>query len=122
MGAPKNSIFVIKPYDDGGVWVFDDPNVGLVKEPFVAGVPAIIAVMTAHLKNPQNGFVCMFSDKKFVGSQACLIRNDSKKEESGTWYFVEGAPHMEGWLCPALNLYYPESPEKIHILCDNLQK
>ncbi len=27
----RNSIFVIKPYKWEGMWVFDDPNVGLVK-------------------------------------------------------------------------------------------
>jgi len=28
----KNAIFVIKPYKWEGMWVFDDPNVGLVKD------------------------------------------------------------------------------------------
>ena len=22
---------------------------------------------------------------------------------------------MEGWLCPALNLYYPEAPKKLYV-------
>lgn len=116
----KNSIFTIKPYNLEGVWVFDDPSVDLVREPFVAGVPAIIAIMTSHLKNPKKGFSLLFSDIKFPGSQGCLIRNDKRKEEVGTWYFVEGMPHLEGWLCPALNKYYPQSPERIYFLCENL--
>lgn len=33
----KNSIFFIKPYKWEGLWVFDDPAVDLVKEPFVGG-------------------------------------------------------------------------------------
>jgi putative methionine-R-sulfoxide reductase with GAF domain len=33
----NNSIFVIKPYKWEGMWVFDDPKLGLVKEPFVGG-------------------------------------------------------------------------------------
>jgi hypothetical protein len=32
-----NSIHVIHPYKHAGVWAFDDPAVGLVREPFVAG-------------------------------------------------------------------------------------
>jgi hypothetical protein len=32
-----NSLLVIHPYKHAGVWVFDDPAVGLVKETFVAG-------------------------------------------------------------------------------------
>jgi len=33
----KNSIFVIKPLKWKTKWVFDDPNVGLDREPFVGG-------------------------------------------------------------------------------------
>jgi hypothetical protein len=29
----KNSIFAIKPYKWEGLWVFDDANVGVVREP-----------------------------------------------------------------------------------------
>ena len=37
---PANSLMVISPYYDNGTWVFDDPRVGLVREPFVAGSEA----------------------------------------------------------------------------------
>jgi hypothetical protein len=33
-----NAINVISPYKYLGMWVFDDPRVGLSQEPFVAGV------------------------------------------------------------------------------------
>ena len=36
-----NAINVIAPYKLHGVWVFDDPRVGLVQEPFVAGADKI---------------------------------------------------------------------------------
>jgi len=32
-----NAINVISPYKHHGMWVFDDPRVGLVQEPFVSG-------------------------------------------------------------------------------------
>ena len=38
----NNSLFVIAPYWDSGTWVFDDERVGLVREPFVSGVPDMI--------------------------------------------------------------------------------
>jgi hypothetical protein len=29
---------------------------------------------------------------------------------------IEGQiQEMEGWLCPALNLYYPEAPKKLYV-------
>jgi len=47
----KNSIFVIKPYKWEGLWVFDDPAVGLVREPFVGCADTMIDVATAHIPN-----------------------------------------------------------------------
>ena len=37
-----NSLMCIEPYWSMGTWVFDDKEAGLVKEPFVAGIPEII--------------------------------------------------------------------------------
>ena len=37
-----NALNVISPYKHLGVWVFDDPRVGLVQEPFVAGADTMI--------------------------------------------------------------------------------
>ena len=37
-----NAINVIAPYKHHGMWVFDDPRVGFVQEPFVAGADAMI--------------------------------------------------------------------------------
>ena len=44
-----NAICVIHPYKDQGTWVFDDPAVDLVKEPFVAGADEIIDRLTADI-------------------------------------------------------------------------
>ncbi len=57
----NNSIFVIKPYKWEGLWVFDDANVGLVKEPFVGGADTMIDVATAHIANADKGFLAIFS-------------------------------------------------------------
>ena len=40
----ENSLFIIRPYKHSGMWVFDDPAVGLVREPFVSSVVATHAV------------------------------------------------------------------------------
>ena len=39
---PANALLVIQPYRSHGTWVFDDPAVGLVREPFVSGIPQMI--------------------------------------------------------------------------------
>src|SRR5438128_440849 len=38
----SNALMIIKPYWYERTWVFDDPATGLVREPFVAGVPEMI--------------------------------------------------------------------------------
>lgn len=45
MMPAMNSIIAIHPYVYEGVWVFDDPAVGLVQEPFVSGADDIIERM-----------------------------------------------------------------------------
>ena len=44
-----NSIRIISPYKYHGQWVFDDPQVGLVREPFVAGADTLIDRATADI-------------------------------------------------------------------------
>jgi hypothetical protein len=107
-----NSIFVIKPYKWEGLWVFDDANVGLVKEPFVAGADTIIDVATAHLPNAAKGFLAVFSGNFFPTAQVVL---EWAREEGGGNVYRWMEKDMEGWLCPALLRYFSEPPAKLYI-------
>ena len=108
----KNSIQVIAPYKHLGMWVFDDPRVGLVQEPFVAGADTMIDRVVANLRDAAHGFTLIFSRTPFPGHQ---YRLDWRREEGGgNWYYAE-ALDMEGWLCPALFKYFPEAPEQIYV-------
>src|SRR3984893_10628295 len=91
----KNSIFVIKPYKWEGMWVFDDPTVGLVKEPFVGGADTIIDVATAHLPNACQGFLAVFSAGYFPDAQIVL---EWDREEGGGNVYRWEEKEMEGWL------------------------
>jgi hypothetical protein len=108
----QNSIFVIKPYLWNGMWVFDDPAVGLVKEPFVGGMPEMIQKATQHMPGADQGFLAVFSANYFPGASIVLewVREDS----SGNIYrWAETG--QEGWLCPALLKYFKEPPAKLYI-------
>ncbi len=48
-----NVINVIEPYRHLDMWVFDDPRVGLAKEPFVGGADTMIDRVTAGLPMPR---------------------------------------------------------------------
>ncbi len=107
-----NSLMVIAPYKHQGSWVFDDPAVGLDKEPFIAGIDTMIDQMTADIPSAQNGFRAIFSGAAFPGYTEKL---EWRREESGgNWYYSEHY-RMEGWLCPALLKYFPEAPKEIYV-------
>lgn len=107
-----NSLHIIAPYKYHGMWVFDDPRVGLDHEPFVSGADTMIDLATAKIPDAANGFLLVFSTTPFPGHQITLdwTRGDS----GGNWYF---SPELktEGWLCPALFKYFPEAPRKIYV-------
>jgi hypothetical protein len=108
----KNSIFVIKHYKWEGLWVFDDPAVGLVKEPFVGGADTIIDVATNHIPNADNGFLAVFSASYFPNAQIVL---EWAREDGGGNVYRWTEKGMEGWLCPALLKYFEQPPEKLYI-------
>jgi hypothetical protein len=49
-----NAINAIAPYKHLGMWVFDDPRVGLNQEPFVAGADAMIDRVVADIPNAEH--------------------------------------------------------------------
>ena len=116
--ASQNSIMVIKPYHEHGTWVFDDPATGLVREPFVAGVPEMIDDLVKGIPGAERGFRLLFSAGPFPGYQREFAR--ARQEYGGTWYRCEN-PDREGWLCPALLKYFPEAPARLYAKAEPLR-
>ena len=107
-----NTINLIAPYRYEGMWVFDDPRVGLDKEPFVSGADTMIDVFVANIPNAENGFRLLFSATPFPGYTAEL--GWRREEYGGNWYFSPEFK-MEGWLCPALFKYFDKAPKEIYV-------
>jgi len=107
-----NEINVIRPYKHYDMWVFDDPAVGLAREPFVAGADTMIDRVVAGIPDAAQGFVMVFSGKPFPGHRFKLdwIRFDG----TGNWYRSEEL-QMEGRLCPALLRYFDQAPKQIYV-------
>ena len=112
---PANAIMVIMPYRYAGTWVFDDSREGLVREPFVAGVPEMIDEIVARIPDATNGFRLTFSARPFPGYQKKLVwvRGDS----GGNYYQLDGTT-KQGWLCPAMFHYYPTPPKELYVKAD----
>jgi hypothetical protein len=113
-GTPDLSgVMIIEPYSEGGAWVFDDPRVGLQREPFVAGITEMIDRLVAGIPNAKEGFRLLFGTFPFEGYQTTLtwVRTDPVE---GNWYRADGSGD-EGWLCPALFCYFQSPPRKIFV-------
>ena len=94
------------------MWVFDDPRVGLMQEPFVAGADSMIDRVVADIPDAELGFTMIFSSTRFPGHQ---YRLEWRREEAGgNWYYAPQLD-MEGWLCPALLKYFPEAPQELFV-------
>jgi Family of unknown function (DUF6717) len=107
-----NSILVIHPYKEDGVWVFDDPAVGLVREPFVSGADVIIDRMVEAIPNAERGVTLLFSGGPCPGYQYEF--NRQREEFGGNWYASQQFG-IEGWLCPALFEYFDEAPQRLYV-------
>src|SRR2546421_10443061 len=94
-----NALVVIAPYKYQGAWVFDDPAVGLSREPFIAGIDTMIDKAVAGIPNAEKGFRAIFSSSPFPGANLKLEWR--RPESEGNWYYSDQFK-MEGWLCPAL--------------------
>lgn len=106
-----NSIGVIAPYKYEGMWVFDDPAVGLVREPFVAGIDTMIDKLVESLPDAEKGFRLIFSATPFPGH---TVRLQWRREESGGNWYYSPQFDMEGWLCPALFKYFASAPRELY--------
>jgi hypothetical protein len=106
-----NSILAIHPYKHEGLWVFDDPKVDLVQEPFVAGADTMIDRMVEGIPNASAGVTILFSAQPFPGSQHEFTW--VREEAFGNWY-ASAEYGIEGWLCPALFKYFDKAPERIY--------
>ena len=107
-----NSLFAITPYKFEGLWVFDDSDAGLAKEPFISGADRILDVMTQNIPDADKGFRLIFSSEPFPGYTARFVW--SRSEYGGNWYFWP-EKELEGWLCPALFKYFEQAPENLYV-------
>lgn len=114
-----SAIQAIMPYRKFGTWVFDDPHFGLVREPFVLGIPEMIDVMVADIPNADNGFRLTFSLRRSPKSSGVHHLKFMAHEKGGAWY-RDVETRMGGWLCPATLIYFNVFPQEMFIWADEM--
>jgi hypothetical protein len=108
----SNEIYIIKPYKDGNVWMFDDEDRNIKREPFVSGADDIIEMLTETLqiKNRYDGFNLFFSHSQFPGYH---IKLDWVSCEFGGNWYISNDINIKGWLCPVMYQYFSVAPKHI---------
>jgi hypothetical protein len=79
-----NTLIAIHPFKSKGMWVFDDPEVGLRQEPFVSGPDAIIERLVQDLPNAEWGFRLLSSAQPFPGCKFSLSGGAKSSAATGT--------------------------------------
>ena len=110
--------FVIMPYIWFGSWVFDDPERGLMREPFVLGMGEMIDRITTEqgIGNADDGFRLFFSGE--VPTYTGVYHLKLMAEEGGGGWYRNVETRLCGWLCPAMFRYFDTMPEEIFIYAD----
>src|ERR1700730_13626101 len=126
---------VIYPYLLRNTWAFDDSRTGLKEEAFVLGMSEMISRLGEVHAIPQaaKGFTLQFCSEPFEGADTELTwlrsgdpevlpgKDGSATQNYGNWYKGNVAgKEMEGWLCPALGLYFNTAPVRIFVKAEPL--
>jgi len=133
----STSIMTITPYENHGIWAFDDEARGLVGESFVAGASELINDIVKDIPNAHEyGFLLTFSATPFPGFDRVLVWVDEPMKvitgHDGVEFklppnavgntYQDTLTGMKGWLCPALYAFFGEAPKQIFIKADELHE
>jgi hypothetical protein len=91
-----NAISVIAPYKHHGKWVFDDPRVGLLQEPFVAGADTMIDRVVADITDAEHGYCRRTSRRIRESSAAHRLRFEGGQISNASVMMVESAQDRAG--------------------------
>ena len=121
----NNSIFSLTAYKHNDMWVFDDEERGLVKEPFVHGADTMFDFMSGNVLPGVNNTKCSiaFSANPMPNNDVHVKHIEDLGEDMGDVYevvsaFTSAATSFDGfqfWLCPALLSFFDKAPENIYV-------
>jgi hypothetical protein len=127
----KIGVNTIRPFKKNGRWVFERDGrtydmapaeiTDAVLDPLVVGADRLIALgsQAKGIKNPENGFVLMFSETFFPNADVLFTL--AKPLFDGWVYDVSELnlkgllPGQAAWVCPYITMYFPEPPKTLYL-------
>ena len=103
-----NSLFSLTAYKDQTVWMFDDEERGILREPFVAGIDTMMDIIASGAPYLR----IIFAASPFPTTN--LVLEKLHAEYGGTWYRCSKLG-IDGWLCPVLFEYFTIAPDVLYI-------
>ncbi len=91
----------------------------MVQEPFVSGADLFLTELVRDIPDAKRGFRLLFSPGPFPGYRQKLAW--VREEMGGNWYQADDPP-IQGWLCPALFLYFDNAPAELYVKAEPLAK
>ncbi len=101
-------------YKNGEVWLFDDEEKHIEREPFVEGSSCLISEIQRRNGLSGDTLSITFSDEPLDHDMHELIWKDSRDDDSWNQYYSP-ILDMYGWLCPVLLVYFDEAPRKLYV-------
>lgn len=112
----NNTINVLFPYrTPQGVWLYNDEDLGVYGEAFVAGSSEVID----YLLRGETECISTISSKPFPGYTALLNKIPNTDIEG--WYQIEGNDMPPNWLCSKVLDYFPDYPDQIYVKIEGVK-
>ena len=111
----NSSLRVIAPFRYEGMWVFDDPDIGLDKEPFVEGSDTMLDWLARDIADAGTGFLLSFAPAPFPGYQEVI--HWMEEEYCSHWYCLE-EPQIRSCLGSVLLKYFDPAPDELYIMAE----
>lgn len=109
-----------------GQWVFDDSDVELTQEPFVAGADLIMDELVKTYKSPQNGFKLFIREAvpdDIENAIECIHSEKLTHPLIGdSNYYRCSTLNRRIWLCPALYRYISYTPQVLWFWAEEIEE
>lgn len=131
----KNGIYELHPFKQNEKWVFEYQNktydlapaeiMNVVLTPLIVGVDRllILGCESKKIKDPENGFVLVFSEEYFPNAD---VKLHFKELFCNGWVYEIEELNMKGimpgqkaWICPYMAFFFNATPKTLFLKIEN---